>query len=59
MKESFDRLAKNVHAINHGEANVDHVALMNHNGAPAVERANQGSNAGTELYKRFYGKKQP
>lgn len=60
--EDFERLKKNVHAMNNGSAKVgDHIhATHERRETPAQERAEHGgTQAGTELYKRFYGHRSP
>jgi len=59
--EDFDRLKKNVHAINNGGAKVgDHIhAAHERRETPQQERAEHGVRAGTALYKRFYGHEKP
>ena len=59
--EDFERLKKNVHAMNSGSAKVgDHVHGMHERSeSGAQERMENNTQAGTALYKRFYGHGKP
>jgi len=60
--EDFERLKKNVHAMNTGAARLGEQVHKAHERqeSPVMERAEHTSaKTGTDLYKRFYGKKQP
>lgn len=59
--EDFDRLKKNVHAMNTGNANVgDHLhAAHERREMPQHESAEHGVKTGTALYNRFYGHGKP
>jgi hypothetical protein len=59
--EDFDRLRKNVHAVNTGTAKVgDHIHNQHERREmPSHESAERGTQTGNALYKRFYGHGKP
>lgn len=57
--EDFERLKKNVHAINTGSAKVGSHAAHERSESGAQERMENNTQAGTALYKRFYGHGKP
>ena len=60
--EDFERLKKNVRAMNNGSARLGEQVQRAHERqeSPAMERAEHNpAKAGIDVYKRFYGKKQP
>jgi hypothetical protein len=58
INDSTDRLKKNVEMMNRGEATHPVHAHM-HVGTPPKAKVEEGREAGTEMYKRFYGGKKP
>ena len=57
INESSERLRKNVEAMNRAEA-IHPVHAHMHVAAPPKAKVEEGRHEGTEMYKRFYGKKE-